>query len=161
MLDNEPNTLNIVLTAEQQQAIEETKSRLMNLENEIVIAAKNLKAIKSDSQTAIKDKTYQEELFAKVTAQLETAKANLSSIESQTEDSKSVLALLNSEITTKTAMQVSKEVELRDREEFIISEEQKLKEHEQIVIKLTNEQEQDENIFNTKVAKLKEVIKDF
>jgi len=68
MLTQPENT--IKLSDEQLLAIEETKSRLTNLEAEISIANKNLKGIKLENEKAIKEKIATEELLANLNVEV-------------------------------------------------------------------------------------------
>jgi len=76
---NQPEN-NIKLSDEQALAIEETKSRLANLEAEISIANKNLKGIKLENEKAIKEKIYLEELLAGLSPQIESKQSELQKI---------------------------------------------------------------------------------
>lgn len=156
--NNEPN---IKLTPEQIQTIEETKLRLLNLETDISINTKNLKGIKSETERATKEIVYQTELLETITAQVNEKQVALSKInEELAEKSTEVNKMLNDFMNEKVAHE-KRVMELKDREDKVTAEELKLAEHEKVVSKLTAEREQEEDIFNEKVAKLKEVIKDF
>ena len=58
---------NAVFTDEETRRIEAAKTRLANLEMEIVIASKNLSAIQSETLKATEEKKYQEQLLAALT----------------------------------------------------------------------------------------------
>lgn len=118
-----PEENNIKLTSEQTQAIEETKSRLMNLEVEISIANKNLKALKSDTERITKEKIYQEELLAKVNTQIDDANSRLTSLLGAVLTGTNALSEVNQEIGKKGDILKAMELEFKSREDTLSSKE--------------------------------------
>jgi DNA repair exonuclease SbcCD ATPase subunit len=159
MLNNDTST--IKLTDEQTIQITEVKTRVMNLESEVSIATKNLKSIKGESERAIKDKAYQEELLANVKTQVEEEQKQLNYLISEIANSNTILTKLNTEINIKTETQAKKDKEFSERETTLIQREKeyadkskKLDENNQIF-------KGQIDTHNSKVAKLKEVISTF
>jgi hypothetical protein len=160
MLNNDEE-VNIVLTAEQSKAIEETKIRLLNLESEISIASKNLKTLKGETEKSTKDKLYQEELLNSLVSQVTIKQQELVSLVDSIKNASETLGKINSEITAKSQAQEKMVMALKDREDKVKSEELKLAEHEKIVLKISADVKSEEAEFGKKVAKLKEVISTF
>jgi len=112
---NQPEN-NIKLSDEQALAIEETKSRLANLEAEISIANKNLKGIKLENEKAIKEKIYLEELLAGLSPQIESKQSELQKINDSITEQSIVLGGLINEAKEQSNVNGAKELELKTRE---------------------------------------------
>ena len=160
MIDNN-QTSNATLTFDQLQAIDVAQKRLSNLESEIVNAAKVLKGTKMECDRAVKEKTYQEELLGTLTIQTVEAKKQLDETKTSLLDVSYKLDDLNKELKTKTTEQTKKDTELTTREDKISSQEIKLNEDRIELDKRINVLLVDSDRFNSKVAKLKEVIASF
>lgn len=152
---------NIKLNSEQISAIEETKSRLLNLETEIVIATKNFKGLKADTERITKEKTYQEELLVDVNIRLSSASKSLEKIEEKRIQIGDEIAIINSEISTKSSSLSSKEVELKNREEEISKKEEYIFDRIEEVTQRELNLEEKEQRFNIKVDKLSELLSQF
>jgi chromosome segregation ATPase len=159
MLDNSQTT--IKLTDEQTLQLETYQTRLANLEGEISIATKNIKALKSDTEHAIKEKTYQEEQLATLTSQIETKTLASAKLDEQITEKTAQLNELLSQFKEHTDLMAKGKSDHEVRESKVVSEEQKLAEHTKVVEQLTAERLAEEESFNSKVAKLKEVISTF
>lgn len=156
MIDNQLDTTNPKFTPEQTQAIEESKSRLLNLETEISIASKNLKAIKGESERAMRDKTYQEGLLTSVTDQTTTAQEKLSAITTSTEKAQESLSAINQEISKQGDILASKKSEFKEREEEISSKETDLISRETSVSLREEDLKNSEEELQDKYAKIKD-----
>lgn len=161
MIDNQTQPNNPVLTPEQTQAIEYSKGILLNLEGEISIAQKALKQLKSESERAIKDKDYQEEMLIDITKKVNTASVQLEELTAQINENIEQLNLLREESKNLSVSHEEKSTELANREFVVSKKETELCNKE---IDLNKEIE----ILNTdkvnhaeKVTKLKEVISIF
>lgn len=159
MLNN--NETNITYSKEQSQAIEGVKTTLLNLESEVSIAQKNLRAIKSETERVTKEKIYQEECLNDVSIKVEIAKNSLDEMSQTLQDKNSELAHLNSEIVTKSTSLNSKENELKEREELVSKNENYLIEKDGQITVRENELKLNIEEFNLKVEKVKEVISEF
>ena len=115
---NQPEN-NLKLSDEQALAIEETKSRLANLEAEISIANKNLKGIKLENEKAIKEKIYLEELLASLAPQIESKQLELQKINDSITEQSAVLSGLINEAKEQSKVLEVKESELQVRENEI------------------------------------------
>lgn len=158
MIDNKLDDKNIKLTAEQTAGLEEYQLRLSNLLSEIVNHTKILKVTQKDCDKAVKERAYQEELLTQIAPKVVEKQTQLDALNGEISNATTTLSKLQAEIGIKTAEQAKKDSEFENRENYVKSEEEKLQIHQQMVTKLTTEKEQAENIFNQKVAKLKEVI---
>ncbi len=156
MLTNDNN--NIVLTPEQLVQIETTKTILLNLESEISIATKNLRTIKSESERAINDREYQIQLFQDISLKVESAKIHLTHLQDQSTELNEKLTNMRNDAVNITDQQNTKSIELTEREIKISKVEKELNEKAQFLNKFSNELNINTESFNTKVAKLKEVL---
>ena len=160
MLDNN-STANPTLTFDQLQAIDVAQKTLANLQSEITNATKVLKGTKMECDRAVKNQAYNEELLAGLTTQVEAKKKELADLLANHTDTSSKLSALNSEIKTKTTEQTTKTAELNDRESLVKSaEEANISNNKMLSISLQKHLG-DIKDFNSKVAKLKEVISQF
>jgi predicted nucleic acid-binding Zn-ribbon protein len=112
---NQPEN-NLKLSDDQALAIEETKSRLVNLEAEISIANKNLKGIKLENEKAIKEKIYLEELLASLAPQIESKQSELQKINDSITEQSAVLSDLINKAKEQIKVDGAKELELKTRE---------------------------------------------
>lgn len=149
---------NVILNDEQTRAIEETKSRLFNLESEISIANKNLKAIKAESERAIKDKSYQEQLLSEVIAKVSSARSSLAEIEPQIVEKTALLNDLLNTIREESVIHETKSNELKDREDKIIVKEKQNSEQYALLIATRNSLASSQAEHNAKVARLREFM---
>lgn len=156
MLDNQDTT--IILTIEQQQAIEETKVRLLNLENEISLGNKALKQLKSESERAIKDKAYQEELLDEIVAKVSSARSQLAEIEPQVIEKTAQLNHLLDFIREETVSHETKNKELTEREEEIKEMEKITYKRETDILNVRDDLNTEMKTHKEKVARLKEVL---
>lgn len=156
------NSETIIKFSDTEQAqLEEFKNRLSNLESEVSIATRNLRAIKSETERAIKDREYNQGLLNDVLLKLEDKSKALDTIDSAYNETSSKLSALNSEIEEKTKLYDAKDKELSEKEERNIimqksldNENNRLQKKEEALNKIQELHEQ-------KVAKLKEVISIF
>ncbi len=158
MIDNQTDTNNPVLTPEQTKAIEEAKTRLLNLENEISIATKNLKAIKAESERVTKEVVYQNDLLNETKSKLAIALVALSETEDKILAKTVELNSLSSDIKNQSTQAESKSTDLTEREKRIADREiQQNKTLEMLHLKVETLADKTDS-FNKKVAKLKEVL---
>lgn len=123
----EQTSSNTSLTFEQMAQIEETKKRLSNLENEIIIANKNLSVINKDVVKATKEREYQEDLKSGLIIDIEKLSKEKLILENSNLEINSYL-----EKTTKEIKEALKDIEdnkasLSLRESAILSSENKIK----------------------------------
>lgn len=123
----EQTSSNTSLTFEQMAQIEETKKRLSNLENEIIIANKNLSVINKDVVKATKEREYQEDLKSGLIIDIEKLRKEKLILENSNLEINSYL-----EKTTKEIKEALKDIEdnkasLSLRESAILSSENKIK----------------------------------
>ena len=152
---------NIKLTPEQITAIEYSKSVLLNLEVEISIAQKTIRQVKSESERAIKDKAYQEELLAEVTNQVSASKINLENLTAQINEMIDQLNLLREESKKLGISHQEKSTELSNREFVVSKKETELCNKEIKHNKDLNDLFIDKTDFDSKVARLKDVTSQF
>lgn len=155
MLNNNETT--VAFTQEQTEQINEYQTRLSNIESEVSIAQKNLKAIKAESERAIKDTSYQEGLLSEVTNKVEILKSQADELEVRIQDSIDILNKLREEVKSESVDHEAKSTELKNRE-FVISKKESELCNKELALNsavqiLNNEKAE----FNQKVAKLKEV----
>jgi hypothetical protein len=146
---------NIKLTPEQTQAIEETKARLFNLESEISIANKNLKFIKGESEKAIKDRIYQEELLEKVSIQVREEETRLATLIASTLSGSNALSEINQEVAKKKEEFATLVTSMRDKAEYISFKENELITRETSVALREEDLKESEELLNNKHAKIK------
>ena len=154
-------TDNIKLTDEHLAQIQEGENRLSSIEALITIANRNLKVAKLELERTTKDILLQTEKLATLAPQIETAETKYKDLTDQFNDGQISLKNLNSEIETKTADLATKITELNDREAKISEKEKQLSEQGSALGREKILHENDKVIFNSKVAKLKEVISTF
>jgi chromosome segregation ATPase len=160
MTDNN-STSNPTLTFDQLQAIDVAQKTLANLQSEIVIATKILKGTKMESDRAVKEKLYQEELLENTKTQVEDETKQLNYLTSEIAQSNVILTKLNDEINTKTEIQRKKDVALQDRESAVQKREIEVAKVESSLKEKVSAHAETSQTFNSKVAKLKEVISTF
>lgn len=156
MLNNE-EIKNAEMSIEDRQQMLAFKTILLNLEAEISTANKNLKSIKGDTERAIKEKVYQEELLANTTQQVNDLKIEHSKLVENHSKTSISLASINTEIAQKKSVQEAKEAQLKTREETIVSKEIELSDKESNLTKQKTVLEKNQMEHDSKVAKLKEV----
>jgi chromosome segregation ATPase len=154
-------TDNIKLTDEHLAQIQEGENRLSSIEALITIANRNLKVAKLELERTTKDILLQTEKLATLAPQIETAETKYKDLTDQFNDGQISLKNLNSEIETKTADLATKITELNDREAKISEKEKQLSEQGSALGREKILHENDKATFNSKVAKLKEVISTF
>lgn len=161
MIDNNTQPSNPVLTPEQTHAIEYSKSILLNLEGEISIAQKTLKQTKSESERAIKDKIYQEELLKEITDKINITSPILTQLELSISEKTGQLNNLLSTIQEETVIRETKSAEFVDREAKIAERETQLSNQGSAIEKDRIILDNDINEFYKKVERLKDIIRDF
>lgn len=149
---------NIKLDDAQTLAIEEVKLRLANLESEISIAQKNQKNLKIENEKLVKDNIYQNELLSATEAKLIPLQAQITDLDDKISTKKDELTQITAEIEVKSK-------ELEPRESAVIEKEKELNlkaesiKNDSIALDIAKtEIENKVSDFNTKVAKLKEVL---
>lgn len=161
MIDNQLEKNNPKLTSEQTQAIEETKLRLINLESEIVIANKNLKGIRSETEKITKERVYQEELLAVVIPQLKIKQEKCIELGEEIIQKTAQLNNMLNEIQIVVAEQKNKSDKLEERENILNTKQSEFIEKEKTLNMIALTLETESERFHTKVDKLKEVISTF
>lgn len=154
MINNNEQS-NPTLTFQQLQSLEEYKSRLTNIQGEILVGNKNLTAIKSDTARITKEKDYQTELLGKVNIQALEAKSKLDTLNKNIQLSTESLSALTQEIAKKTANISSKEMALKEKENVISIKEHNLVTRETSVGLREEDVKKSEEELSTKHAKIK------
>jgi chromosome segregation ATPase len=149
---------NIPLSESQTLAIEETKTRLLNLESEIAIAQKNQKTLKGENERLVKDNIYQNELLIEVQAKIAPLEAKVSDLDAQIVTKTAEVKVLNDEISTKTTDIEAREAKFVEQKQDITDRLKIVEEKEATVTENTTILNKKMTEFNQKVAKLKEVL---
>jgi chromosome segregation ATPase len=156
MIDN--SNENVKLTFEQMQQIDTVQKRLSNIENEVIIAQKNLNVVNKDVLKATREREYQEELISKLNIEIELKTQEKIKLETAVNEMQSYLEEatlkdkeLKSEHKTKEIELVQKEHELSEKDKTLCAKEEKLTRQE-------SQFSEEKNIFASKVDKLKEVL---
>jgi hypothetical protein len=151
----------IKLTDEETTRIEKVKTTLLNLESEISIATKNLKAIKSDTDHAVKEKTYQNEQLDTLILKVEEKVLINSKLDEQIAQKTAMLNDLLSKFKEHSDLMTSEKVDHKKRENKLKQNEIEFSEKAQKIwsneLELIHRMED----FDKKVVKLKEVISTF
>lgn len=161
MVDNHLDNKNIVLTPEQTAGIEEYQVKLATLLSETVNATKILKGIKMETDRAVKEKAYQEEMLTDLTPKVVEKKSQIDGYNEEINKATSTLSKLLDEIKSKTAEQLEKDTLFKEREDKISAKELQLSNQGSAISKEKILLNNDKVDFNAKVAKLKEVISTF
>lgn len=119
-------TKNPELSFDQLQAIDVVQKRLSNLEAEIAIAAKNLSIEKKEVVKATKEREYQEELLAKLNAQVPALQAEKDKIEAAVKAGEERLAKIIQEDRVLKAEQTATAIQQTERENALRESEAKL-----------------------------------
>lgn len=160
MINNDIQS-NLKLTDEHTKEIEAYQLKLSNLLSNIVIATKTLKVNKSDNDTLVKDKQFSEEKLEKVNVELAPKLKQLEVLDAELNDKNLILRELESKIISQTEAYRIKANEMNERETAVIEKEKELAEQQEIFKNTTEIYLKNAEIYDAKVAKLKEVIKDF
>ena len=152
---------NTKLDESQLKAIEETKTRLINLESEISIATKNLRVIKAETESVTKEHIYQVGLLSDIESKLQPKKGELESLEQKIIEKSEELGSLSKESGIIKSQNELKANELNDREAGIVEKEKNVQNSLNSLADRRNKLEEDTKVFNSKVAKLKEVTATF
>lgn len=149
---------NIPLSDAQTLAIEEAKSRLANIESEISIANKNKKSLLLENEKLVKDNIYQQELLSATEAKLSPLQAQITDLESKITTKSDELTRITGEIEIKSKELESRETAVTEKEKELTLKEENIK-NDSIALDIAKtEIENKVQDFNTKVAKLKEVL---
>ncbi len=157
MINNQLDTQNIVLTPEETGRLEGFKRILLNLEGEISIARKHIKALKEETESAIKENKYQEEMLKAGSDRLASTRATSTKLDEDIQEKSALLNHLLGEIRDQSTTQEEKVQELKDREEAVSRKENRLAVWESELSKKTGEFEVEKEEFNEKVAQLRAV----
>ncbi len=149
---------NIKLEDAQNQALEEAKGRLMNIESEISIATKNLKVLKGEIEKSIKDNKYQTELLNRVTSQVEETNTRLNVLTTSVLTGSTALSEINQEIGKKGDILKAMEVQFKKREDVISTKEQELVTRETSVGMREEDVKKSELVLKDKHAKIKDFV---
>ena len=149
---------NIKLDDAQTLAIEEVKLRLANLESEISIAQKNQKNLKIENEKLVKDNIYQNELLSATEAKLSPLQVQITDLESKLTVKNNELARITAEIELKSKELEPRESAVLEKEKELIAKEENIKNDSISLDIAKTELENKVADFNTKVAKLKEVL---
>ena len=115
----------IKLTDEQSKQLETFQTRLVNLQNEILIATKSLSVIRNDTVRAAEESDYQKKTLKGLLDEIDTAKKTL---ENFSEEIKTASALLLEKTTRAEQVGIAndkKSEELKQREEILTLREAK------------------------------------
>lgn len=160
MINNE-TTSNVKLTLEQLQQIDAVETKLAELNTQIAVANKNLRVITNDSNRLAKERISAETLLADLTTQNETLKKSVDSLTETHNKTQTDITNLESEMVAKKAVHDKRETDLNDWEAKSLAIQNSLNKES---AELNNNKvlhENDKATFNSKVAKLKEVISTF
>lgn len=146
------------LSPEQTAQLAEFYPKLSNLESELAILTKNVRATKLESERSVKDKAYQEELLVGVTVQVEAKKSELTILHQTNNEIKEILAKLNSEISEKSSKITAKEMELKNREAEVEKGEKEVETKQNALNSAITTLSRDKSEHQEKVSRLKEVI---
>ncbi len=124
MLTQPENT--IKLSDEQLLAIEESKSRLANLEAEISIANKNLRSIKLENEKAIKEKIATEELLANLNVEVAKLSEEKEKLINKVAEGETLLGEISETDRVFKEEHAKAKVELTERENVVRDSESKL-----------------------------------
>jgi hypothetical protein len=160
MIDNN-TTANPTLTFDQLQAIDVAQKTLANLQSEITNATKVLKGTKMESDRAVKEKVYQEELLSDLTLQVESKTITISTLDKDIDEKTTSLNELLSQFKEHTDLMASEKASHDERESKISEKEQQLSNLGNALGKKEIILNNDKADFNSKVATLKEVISKF
>ncbi len=158
---NDQPTDNVKLNFDQLQAIDTAQKRLAVIESEIAIANKTLKGTKLESDRAIKERAYQEELLVEATKQVDSKQAIATKLDEDILEKTSALNTLNVEINDKKASQEAREMRIKNDEASVATASNNLLAKERVLAEKVRVYEAGAEEFNSKVAKLKEVISIF
>lgn len=152
---------NPILNFDQLRAVDTAQKRLANLQNEVSIAKTDLAGIRAQCESATKERLYQEELSKDLSSKNSASVLKLDTLNGEITEKTAELTHLLDTIKEHIVTHETKENELKDREgALVVKETEHTKNAE-----LHGRKETDLNIrteaFSAKVAKLKEVIKDF
>lgn len=156
MVDNRLNIDNPKLTSDQLAALLEFQVRISNLENEVSIVARTLRANKLESERSLKERMYQENLLSDVNSKVNIAATNLQELQETITVKTSELNILIEKIKTLNLEQENKNISLREKEEKIAVKEQQLIEKENSLRKISQALNIEKAEHVAKVIKLKE-----
>ncbi len=160
MINNE-TTSNTKLTLEQLQQIDIVESKLAELNTQIAVKEKNLKVITNDTNRFAREIEAQKPVLEDLKTQVEDETKQLNYLASEISQSNTILTKLNDEINAKTEAQNKKESELKDREGAVQRKEIEITKVEDLLGVKVSTHAEESKTFNSKVAKLKEVISTF
>ena len=154
----EQTTTNATLSKEELQMLNVVEARLANLNNEVLIANSNLRAVTNDSIRIINERNFQKEQLDLADKRLKETQDNINNHNEEHIIALEVLNKLNSEIATKTSDIIAKEMNLKDKEDCASKKEEELFLAQK---KLSNKElavEEKEVRLNKKIEKLNEVL---
>lgn len=154
-------TGSIKLTLENMQLLAEMEGRVSVLQSEIDNREKIIKGMKKESDRAVKDKAYQEELLATSITQAEAKTKELKGLNDNITEKTAQLNELLSQFKEHTDLMTSEKASHDDRESKIVSRETEISNQGSDLGKKEIILNNDKADFNSKVAKLKEVISKF
>lgn len=160
MVDNNQTT-NVKLTLEQLQQIDAVEQKLSGLNTQVNVATKNLKVVTNDTNRFAREIEAQKPVLESLKTQVEEETKQANYLTSEIAQSNVILGKLNDEINTKTVAQNKKDTALQDREANLVKAENEYIIKQENLGNATTEHKTTSETFNAKVAKLKEVIKDF
>ena len=154
----EQDTTNATLSKEELQMLNVVEARLANLNNEVLIANSNLRAVTNDSIRIINERNFQKEQLDLADKRLKETQDKINNHNEEHLIALEVLNKLNSEIATKTSDIIAKEMNLKDKEDCASKKEEELFLAQE---KLSNKElavEEKEARLNKKIEKLNEVL---
>lgn len=114
---------NVKLTFEQLQQIDVTQKRLANLANEVNIASKKLNEERALCERVTKERMYQEELLADLTAKVGELKSHHFELNGHVQVSSELLVTNTQKAQEIATMSEQKLMELKEREDKLTSDE--------------------------------------
>lgn len=160
-MTNNNESANVKLTLEQLQQIDVVEQKLAGLNTQVSVATKNLKVISNDTIRFAREIEAQKPVLETLTTQVEDKKKEVETLQANIVERTAMLNQLLSEYKEHTNLIAKEQSEHNERETEISSKEQQISKQgnalgiERIML------ENDKNDFNSKVAKLKEVISTF
>jgi len=152
---------NVKLSFDQMQAIDLTQKRLSILESEIAVCQKVLRGTKLESDRAIKEKAYQNELLDSVNKQLSEKQSILSKLDEEILVKSNEKAQLLSYVANNKDAQEKREMELKDKEDKVVALEVSSQESINDLKALQVQFQEEQKVFLNKVKALQEVLQIF
>ena len=157
MINNE-TTSNVKLTLEQLQQIDVVEQKLAGLNTQVNVANKNLKVITNDTNRFAREIEAQKPVLESLNNQVEDKKKEIQTLREDIVEKNAMLNQILTEYKEHTEKMALEKRDLEERESQIVAKEKQLSEQGSALGKERILLDNDKADFNSKVAKLKEVI---